>query len=236
MKMIVLMFVAITSLSQLYAHAVGGQEGNGGDGIGIEFKMIGFALLERVGKSDTVIFSSVLMEQLKRGLSAAIIESTELPLEVKGAQKDAINYPELHKIVIYRPHWITMPMQIKKTLILHELIGLLRFDDSHYLYSLLLADTETAPAAESSCETPAGKAAIAEEYVRSGGPVPACGPSCAENFILSQVCEENAPKASCYTSLGRDLKIREYIQAGNPVPACGDKCARDFILSVACPH
>lgn len=38
------------------------------------------------------------------------------------------------------------------------------------------------------CETQEGRKQLIKEYLQNGGIVPACGPQCAEKFILDQVC------------------------------------------------
>ena len=87
--------------------------------------------------------------------------------------------------------------------------------------------------ANSQCKTEVGRKALIAEYVKSGGVVPACGPQCSNDFILSQVCTLDSTP-NCFTSEGRELKIKEYINEGNPVPSCGPQCAKDFILSQVC--
>ena len=87
--------------------------------------------------------------------------------------------------------------------------------------------------ADSQCQTDVGRKALVAEYVSAGGVVPACGPQCSFDFILSQVCKLEST-SNCYTAEGRELIIKEYIDAGNVVPACGSQCAKEFILSQVC--
>ena len=100
------------------------------------------------------------------------------------------------------------------------------------IVSLLMASLYVAASDLSSCATSAGRDQLVSEYIKVGL-VPACGPQCAQDFILSQVCEMKV-KPNCYTQAGKILLIQEYVKSGKPVPACGPQCAQDFILSQVC--
>tara|TARA_B110001454_G_scaffold28073_1_gene27443 strand:+ start:35733 stop:36062 length:330 start_codon:yes stop_codon:yes gene_type:complete len=102
------------------------------------------------------------------------------------------------------------------------------------ILSLSLVTSFSALASDiSSCATAAGRAQLVSEYVKEGV-VPSCGPQCAEDFILSQVCEMKV-KPNCHTQVGKTLLVKNYVESGKPVPACGLQCAQEFILSQVCP-
>lgn len=126
----------------------GGSVENGGDAIGIEFKTIGFSVLANIKSTGTLVFSHVLIEQLSKTLSNAKVDSTDAPLAINGIRKDAINYPEQQRILVSRQSWLTIELVTKKALILHELLGLLRFDDGGYMYSMLLKGAEASSQSE----------------------------------------------------------------------------------------
>jgi hypothetical protein len=77
------------------------------------------------------------------------------------------------------------------------------------------------------CSTVSGQKQAIQEYISNGNPVPACGPDCANNFVLSQVCP-------CATETGLMGLAKEFVLSGQAVPSCGPQCAFAYIQSNVC--
>lgn len=108
--------------------------GNGGDEYAIQFVDVGRQVLQFLEKSPV---KGIDREKLRNAMEKTEVESTEKDLILLGKPKDAINYPELKKIVINRARWgaISVNFPNQAALVLHEYLGIIGADDTGYKLS-----------------------------------------------------------------------------------------------------
>jgi hypothetical protein len=121
------LMAALMVLSTASAFA-GNELGNGGDSFAQEFVAIGRKLAELLENNPDPAFSAgIFQESVKR---AAV--SSKDKLELRGAEVDAINYPESGRIEINRSRWKEYGLREKTSLVFHEYLGVAGVDDSNY--------------------------------------------------------------------------------------------------------
>lgn len=108
--------------------------GGGGDSWGMEFSVATQQVLDYLTAEPQ---SLVDLDRLRSMVSQTSIESSDLPLALNGMPKDAINYPDLRKIVFSRSSWSAISDEARAALVLHEFLGLLKIDDTGYKISKL---------------------------------------------------------------------------------------------------
>jgi len=72
--------------------------------------------------------SYLSIQALSDMIAQAQIDSTDSPLVLNGAEKDALNYPAEKRIVFNRGRWDKMTEEQKRSLALHEYFGLLGWE------------------------------------------------------------------------------------------------------------
>lgn len=79
---------------------------------------------------------TAIIKKLSEKIRSALVESTDDQLFLDGVRKDAINYPDIEKIIFNRKGWATAANERTRMLfVLHEYLGLLRINDSRYSVS-----------------------------------------------------------------------------------------------------
>lgn len=129
MKIIVLLS---TLLMSQFSSAQIDRKGNGGDIYAVEFVDTAQKVVDTlvVQQSETAI-----IKKLSEKIRSALVESTDDQLFLDGVRKDAINYPDIEKIIFNRKGWATANERTRMLLVLHEYLGLLRINDSRYSVS-----------------------------------------------------------------------------------------------------
>ena len=113
----------------------GGQEGHGGDGDAADFVSVGRYLSFHLSDEDTGPIAGFDRLQFISAIEKTEIRSSETPLSLNGHWVDAINYPAEKRIIFYRGSWDQFDEQRKETLVLHEYLSILGYDDTNYYYS-----------------------------------------------------------------------------------------------------
>lgn len=128
------LFLAIVAFAHLLGSVAfaerGGNHGGGGSGHEIEFKMIGFAIVNAMEDAGLREAEGVSVEDLRRTLQGAIVDSTfsNLHRRINGRLKrvDALNFPSEQRIVLSIPGWTRLrTRELKERLVLHEAVSLL---------------------------------------------------------------------------------------------------------------
>ena len=114
--------------------------GGGGNGAVAEFQYLAQNVLSSVHAHEFEIrlptgFSIVT---LQRAIETMAVVGTHTKLFANGLSVTAINYPEYNRIELNFEDWNELNLEVKKQLVIHELLGLCfrsTVDDSKYLYS-----------------------------------------------------------------------------------------------------
>lgn len=107
--------------------------GNGGDQIAIEFVDLATSVLSYLKQ---VRPPQIDLARLEKAISTVLVESTDEALVLRGAVKDAINFPEEAKILVNRSAWAKRNNdRTRAVLALHEYLGILGVDDTAYRVS-----------------------------------------------------------------------------------------------------
>lgn len=127
----------------------GNELGNGGDSFAQEFVAIGQKIAERLKNDpDPEVSALTFLEAVEE----ASVSSKDR-LELRGAEVDAINYPESKRVEINRSRWKEYGIREKTSLVFHEYLGIAGVDDSNYevsgkyveIPSLLFTRTNSEP-------------------------------------------------------------------------------------------
>ena len=78
--------------------------------------------------------------RLKQVVDGIRLVPSNVPLELAGEPKDAINYPDTLVVEFYVGGWKTLPRAEQYRLVIHELLGLMRIPDPGYRVSTLLSE------------------------------------------------------------------------------------------------
>lgn len=109
----------------------GHEEGNGGDSLALAFVKDAKELVRSLAPQKSELPFD--LAKLTKAINTTYVTSTDDVLELKGAVKDAINYPGLQTIVFNRKRWQTMANEnVRKALVLHEYLGVIGVDDKNY--------------------------------------------------------------------------------------------------------
>lgn len=139
-KWLVSGLVFLTFSNVLYA-SEGGMDGGGGDSYAIQFMSYGNQIARYLELRPTQSNVSLSSTQLRQVVAQTQIQSIEGPLELDGNSVDAINFPDKRKILLRRQSWDLMNLLQKRTLVLHEYLGILRIDDARYQVSSGIVST-----------------------------------------------------------------------------------------------
>lgn len=139
---IFLVALAMIGLPQ-YASANAKVVGNGGDEYSVEFTQLAHELTDWLAANRKLLPKSFSMQAYRTALKTTQVESTDEPLSLNGATKDALNFPAQKRILFNRAAWnriLSLPR--KKALVFHEYLGILGIDDSRYQISRLVIKSE----------------------------------------------------------------------------------------------
>ena len=107
--------------------------GSGGDAYAAEFKDIGRTIVRRLKIKNINEVTGISTIAFENTLEKAEIKTTEAVLTKEGAQIDALNFPSQMKIELNLIHWAnSMDFSQKRRLVIHEILGLMRKEDSDY--------------------------------------------------------------------------------------------------------
>ena len=140
MKRIVWLMSLCLALASVSTFAVderdGTDRGNGGDEYGKAFINLGLDLAESLAQHP---LPGVDAKRLLEAVDSTYVNSQER-LFLGDEEKDAINYPESHRILVSRTAWDRMESQPHRRafLVLHEYLGIMGVDDTRYQISRLL--------------------------------------------------------------------------------------------------
>ena len=146
----------------------GGISGGGGDGYAIQFVEVARMIQTALGiNADSAINATAL----KQAILETKVESTDEALEIGGKNKDAINYPAEKRIIVSRQGWSLLGGNQKRTLVLHEYLGILRIDDSDYQISTRIISSPIMGANDCVADEARFKAEEAFAFAKAGYPV-----------------------------------------------------------------
>lgn len=135
MRFFVVIFSALF-LSSASAR-IGNETGNGGDTFALEFIRTA-EWLSALMKYNGI--QAVYLDELKKAVARAKVESTDKPLKVNGVPKDAINYPTRNAILFNRKRWQEMGEGDRAVLVLHEYLSLVGVESANYEFSRRILD------------------------------------------------------------------------------------------------
>lgn len=133
MKLILAIFIATLSLSSM---AKIRDVGNGGDAVVLEFKNLARQVSRDISLNADYLFPEFTVEQLDQAIeSTKVVSATKTVL--RGVEKDAINYPASKLIKVSRSRWKLNSDSIEslQALVLHEYLGIMGVEDSHFKIS-----------------------------------------------------------------------------------------------------
>ncbi len=131
------------------------KEGNGGSRSELKFRSIAYRAAKVIAENQAV-FPTVPAEKFSKMIEDMDVEMVLEELYVDGVKKDAVNYPDLKLIKIYRPSWLGLTARSAEqvSLVAHEVFALIGIDDSRYQLStriLALLPTDAGPLFRWSC-------------------------------------------------------------------------------------
>lgn len=130
--------------SRAYAES---RVGNGGDSVAAEYVSMAdetVEILETLRRTDAEGFPSGFdFDGFKRAVAGTVVytqEKTYLGQDGRGAEVDALNFPDERRIVLSRSRWRGIGYNLKavRLLVIHEYLGIARQDDSTYRISSYL--------------------------------------------------------------------------------------------------
>ena len=110
--------------------------GGGGDAVSQDFIRAGLAALSYVSNHPGTI--SINLKSLAETVQKTSVESTNEELNLGSKHKSAINYPDSKQIIVSRVDWANLTENSKKSLALHEYLGIMRVNDQNYQLSTQL--------------------------------------------------------------------------------------------------
>ena len=143
---IVFILLVFSSLALAFQKPLrgGNSVGNGGDAMAAEFVQTARTALHYLDlKTSSQANLSFIIQSLARGLNETQVNSND-QLFLRGDEVDAINFPELKKIVLSRKRWETYRekgLSVRSRLALHEYLGVIGLNDSHYQISSQLIES-----------------------------------------------------------------------------------------------
>ena len=155
-------------VSQVAFAQDGGISGGGGDGYAIQFVQVARMIQTALGVSAD---SAVDAAALKRAILETKVESTDQNLELDGKNKDAINYPAEKRITMSRSRWGSLSGTQKRTLVLHEYLGILRIDDSNYQISARIISSPIMSVNDCVADEARFKAEQTNSFTKAGYPL-----------------------------------------------------------------
>ena len=116
----------------LYA-GEGGTVGNGGDTFVIQFLSTARQGRDLLQKTQVKL---IPLSKFSDAIVSTAVESTEQDLYIGGVKKDGINYPLEKRIIFNRQAWAAIKdQQTRLVFVIHEFLGIIEMDDSHYQVS-----------------------------------------------------------------------------------------------------
>lgn len=116
----------------------------GGDQYAAEFVQTGHFIVEWL-KSTKVpqLDPRITADAFEAAVNTTTVGTTDQPLVLDGATKDAINYPSERRIVISRDAWTRAATAYERNLLVfHEYLGIMGIDDSSYQNSRMIQVVE----------------------------------------------------------------------------------------------
>ncbi|MCM2279643.1 MAG: hypothetical protein NDJ89_16335 [Oligoflexia bacterium] len=136
--MIFLWALLMATTASLAEPGRGGDVGNGGDAWVAEFAHYAAEVRNRVAESSD-FDELVPWESLASIMRSAKLESTDSVLfDRDGLEREALNFPERELIRFNRARWSALSADRRLVLVLHEYLGLMKFDDGNYEISRLI--------------------------------------------------------------------------------------------------
>lgn len=137
MKLMHLVILILTWFQVGSARADGGINGGGGNSYAILVEQEISHLVDLMRNAPAGELHGIEWLSLQDAVTATRLEMTNGPLEIDGKPVEAINYP-MEKRIVFSMSAIARIQGTKafSTLVLHEFLGVLRMDDSHYALSV----------------------------------------------------------------------------------------------------
>ena len=116
--------------------------GSGGDAYAAEFKDIGRMVVRRLKSREVREVEGISVTSFEEVSEKLVVTTTEAALKKGDIPVDALNYADQMKVELSLVHWASsMDFSRKRRLVIHEILGLMRKDDSDYrLTSQFLKD------------------------------------------------------------------------------------------------
>jgi len=139
MKRWISLFLGVlVSFQVLPVKAIAGNESGGGDGYAAEFVLTAKIALELAKKLAPSELLPVNIDTFAGAIANTSVHSEE-KLALEGSEVDAINYPNKKLIKISRVRWTDLRTESQTVprfnLVIHEYLGIMGIDDSHYSVS-----------------------------------------------------------------------------------------------------
>jgi len=140
-------FFAALVLLSLSVRAEGPITSGGGDWYAMEFVFTGRDLVRWLRTNPPPGLPKALTaDALEKTVDTTSVESTDDPLKLGDASKDAINHPDLRKILFSRKAWDRTEAAFERNrLVLHEYLGIMRIPDDKYQISSKVGAIEGPP-------------------------------------------------------------------------------------------
>jgi hypothetical protein len=131
---VISMILALVSSPALWA-AQGGDHSGGGNTAAAEFYQLGQATLKSLNQTHPIVEAGAVRVQISDlvgALESSTVEFSNETLSLNNVAVQAINTPSQKRIVVSQKAWAGLSPSQKRQLIVHELLGLLGIDDTHY--------------------------------------------------------------------------------------------------------
>ncbi len=140
-KAVVLSVLAIATLNSPRAQAVGGDfgAGNGGDAFAVDFQLKAKEVLDDLKAFPQTNVAGIDLAALQAKVESKDVKiiTTEALISLRGERKDAINSNVSGDVIILSlTYWGRFNDTVKRTLALHEYLGLIGFEIGHYQDSI----------------------------------------------------------------------------------------------------
>lgn len=107
--------------------------GSGGDAYAAEFKDIGRMVVRRLKSREIREVEGISVASFEEVSEKLVVKTTEAVLKKGDFPVDALNYADQMKVELSLVHWAnSMDFSRKRRLVIHEILGLMRKDDSDY--------------------------------------------------------------------------------------------------------
>lgn len=114
-------------------HPQGTDFGSGGNAYAAEFKDIGRTVVRKLKAKNIQEIKGVSVRLLEETLEKLTVKPTDAVLKKGEDPVDALNFPNDQRVELSLVHWASsLDFYAKRRLVIHEVLGLMRKDDSGY--------------------------------------------------------------------------------------------------------